>query len=73
MVRYRDGRIGQGAGFRDREERNTGGDDMGIKFEETVEAEAIRSDNDKPAEPTRALAVIELSTIIIPAARSSHD
>src|SRR5271170_5021574 len=41
---------------------NTGGDDVGIKFEETTVGSS-----DAPAEPTQALAVIEPQPIIVAA------
>src|ERR1700719_3312399 len=67
MVRYRQDESGQGPR---RENRNTGGS-MSIEIEESVQAEAVGSDN-KPVEPGQALAIIVPTTIIVrPAAASA--
>jgi hypothetical protein len=44
---------------------------MSIEFEESVEAEAIGSDNDKPAGSGHALAIIVPTAIVRPAAASA--
>jgi hypothetical protein len=44
---------------------------MGIKFEETVEAGAVGSDNDKPAGSGHALAIIVPTTLLRPAVASA--
>ena len=49
---------------------NTGGR-HGDQIEETVEAEAVELDNNKPAEPSQALAIIVPTTLLRPAAASA--
>ena len=44
---------------------------MSIEFEESVEAEAIGSDNDKPAGSGHALAIIVPTAIVRPAVASA--
>jgi len=41
---------------------------MSIEIEESVEAEAVGSDNDKPAGSDQALAIIMPTTLVRPAA-----
>src|SRR5271168_3945730 len=72
MVRYRKGESGQGVGAgrqgsETKEEKHGG--DMGIKFEESIEAEAVGSDV-RAAEPGQALAIIVPATLIRRAAAS---
>jgi len=44
---------------------------MGITFEESIDAEAVGSDNDKPAGSGHALAIIAPTTLLRPAAASA--
>jgi hypothetical protein len=69
MVRYRKDESGQGSGDRT-DKRNTGGD-MDIKFEESIEAEAVGSDNGKPSGSGQALAIIVPRTLLRPAVASA--